>query len=209
MEKYKRPPSVIRQSSVTNSHTEVSEVVEIPYKEIKVFDFTDADEISVDSNTINSDTDNIYFKVKNAYFRLPKDQLDKVESLVFECRKKLSGAPLQTDLFPEKYYLIRGTANYLVRFSDIEKKGSHTFFELVDSGKILKYTASYSSIIRDYSGIGLNGQQVNIVSADHCQEGTERTLFKMVPVSLTAGGKRKHKKTRRNITRRNRKSFVK
>ena len=217
--RYNRPESaekllkLLRQPSftgTTQTRKRPRESYTTTNKQFKVFDFTEVGDIDIDSNTIKNDIDNIYFKVKDTYFRLPKDELNKKESLVFQCKKALDGAPLQTDVLPLKYYLIRATANYLVPWTDIENIGSRKLFELVYTGKVLKYTASYNSIMTNYNGIGLSGQQVNIVSADHCQEGSERLVYQMVPIEI-AGGRRKtkHKKTRRNITKRKRKSFVK
>lgn len=161
------------------------------FTDIRVFNFTDVEDILINYETIQNDKENIYFKTRDTYFRLPKGELNKTESLVFECKKALDGAPLQGDVLPLKYYLIRATANYLVPWTDIQKTVNHNFFELVDAGRILKYTTSYNSIMADYTGIGLLGQQINIVSADHCQEGSSREVFSLVPIKIvgaTGGG---------------------
>ena len=68
----------------------------------------------------------------------------------------------------------------------------------------LPYVTSYDTIV-DYSlpprangkPSGLNGNEVNIVNGDHCQENTNRLIFKLVPFvfkNVSTGGSRKRRR---------------
>ena len=61
---------------------------------------------------------------------------------------------------------------------------SYGAYELKKTDKHLAHTASYDSVLKDYTGIGLRGrhQQVDIMSADHCQAGSDRDVYELIPI---------------------------
>jgi hypothetical protein len=158
---------------------------------IPVYDFEAGEEVQVTYTNTLEDNANIYFKVNNTYFRIPREVLqagvNDNTSVQFECTREIHGAPTRENLvFNRPYYLIRGLSNFLVSLPEVlgalhaTEENSYAIKE-EDGREDLRYVASYKSIIRDYTGVGLNGSQVNITSADHCQEGSTRKLYKLIP----------------------------
>ena len=158
---------------------------------IPVYDFEAGEEVQVTFMDTLEDKANIYFKATNTYFRIPREVLqagvNDNTSVQFECTRELHGAPTRENLvFNRPYYLIRGLSNFLVSLPEVlgalhaTEENSYAIKE-EDGREALRYVASYKSIIRDYTGLGLNGSQVNITSADHCQEGSTRKLYKLIP----------------------------
>jgi len=164
---------------------------------IEVFDLEAGEDISVTYDDTLFDNKNIYFKTSEKYFRIPRgalsDGIDDYSNIQYECKKALSGAPKRTNVnFDRPYYLIRSVGNYLVPLDEVlgilraTEENSYILKEVPDKKK-LKYVSSFKSIIRDYSGVGLNGANVNITSADHCQEGTSRELYELFPFFFKRG----------------------
>jgi len=174
---------------------------------IEVFDLEAGEDISVTYDDTLFDNENIYFKTSEKYFRIPREALsagiDDYTNIQYECKKALAGAPKRTNVnFDRPYYLIRSVGNFLVPLDEVlgilraTEENSYILKEVPDKKK-LKYVASFKSIIRDYSGVGLNGANVNITSADHCQEGTSRELYELFPFFFKRGAATKGGASRR------------
>jgi len=174
---------------------------------IEVFDLEAGEDISVTYDDTLFDNENIYFKTSEKYFRIPREALsagiDDYSNIQYECKKALAGAPKRTNVnFDRPYYLIRSVGNYLVPLDEVlgilraTEENSYILKEVPDKKK-LKYVSSFKSIIRDYSGVGLNGANVNITSADHCQEGTSRELYELFPFFFKRGAATKGGASRR------------
>ena len=184
---------------------------------ISVFDLEAGDYVSVTYDDTLFDNQNIYFKASETYFRLPREALNAgihdYSNIQFECKKALSGAPKRENVeFEKPYYLIRSIGNFLVPLDEVlgilraTEENSYILKEVADKKK-LKYVSSFKSIIRDYSGIGLNGVPVNITSADHCQEGTSREVFELLPfffkkgVTTKGGASRRKRRATKKLKR--------
>ena len=175
--------------------------ISISSNNIKVFDPSEAEEVSKTIKNISEDKENIYFKAGQSIFSLPRSYLEYKNNIYYECNTNLAGAPYKKDVkLNTPYILLRGPGNYLVRKNEL--RTDHNLFSVEDTGQQLKYTASRGSILSTYN-VGLNGQPVSIVSADHCQEGSERTVFKLVPIefSLTGVGGRRQQRQRKTQRR--------
>lgn len=157
---------------------------------IKIYDYNENDEVSV--NPFSLDSSNIIFKSSNSYFQYPKniiqEHLNSRENLIYECKEKLYGAPRTEDLHYDKpYYLLRGHGNFVIKLQEIYdalNKSNYKVFNLEKTDKHLSHTASYDSILQDNSNRGLRGQEVNIMSADHCQGKSERDVYELIPISF-------------------------
>jgi hypothetical protein len=157
--------------------------VNIHANEIEVFDLLMGESTIVNVN--NLDKDLVYFKSKNSYFSLPIDtianDINNNENIFFKCNKELSGAPRVTNVhFDTPYYLLRLNGNFLVSYSYIYNMlNEGTVFDLIKEGHST-HVASYDSVIMSTNANGyplsFRKQQVNIVSADHCQDGTARDI---------------------------------
>jgi hypothetical protein len=158
--------------------------VNIHANEIEVFDLLMGESTIVNVN--NLDKDLVYFKSKNSYFSLPIDtianDINNNENIFFKCNKELSGAPRVTNVhFDTPYYLLRLNGNFLVSYSYIYNMlNEGTVFDLIKEGHST-HVASYDSVIMSTNANGyplsFRKQQVNIVSADHCQDGTARDIY--------------------------------
>ena len=163
------------------------------------------------------DNQNIYFKASETYFRLPREAISAsihdYSNIQFECKKFLKGAPKRENVeFDKPYYLIRSIGNFLVPLDEVlgilraTEENSYILKEVADKKK-LKYVSSFKSIMRDYSGIGLNGVPVNITSRDHCQEGTSREVFELLPfffkkgVATKGGASRRKRRATKKLKR--------
>ena len=184
---------------------------------IEVFDLEAGDYVSVTYDDTLFDNQNIYFKASETYFRLPREAISAsihdYSNIQFECKKFLKGAPKRENVeFDRPYYLIRSIGNYLVPLDEVlgilraTEENSYILKEVADKKK-LKYVSSFKSIIRDYSGIGLNGVPVNISSRDHCQEGTSREVFELLPfffqkgVATKGGASRRRRRVTKKLKR--------
>ena len=174
---------------------------------IVVYDVYEAGEISLLINQIKEDRQNIYFKFAQSFFRVPRQNLengmkDDFSNIIFSCTSPKAGALRITNINKEEpYYLIRGPGNYTVRlsqFSALLQQVDTNCFELISDGQ-LKYVGSFNSILRGSNFMNFSGREVNIVSADHCQEGSNRELFKLIPLALTVNttGGRKGKNAKK------------
>jgi len=128
----------------------------------------------------------------------------------FECKKQLEGAPFMENVHMDQpYFRLQLVGNFTIPLAQMmtlaERSNSMETnrYELVKTDKKLANVASFGSV-QHSPGISLNNQQVNIVSADHCQAGTEQDVYEIrilerVPVQVPAAGIRK---TRRRTVRR-------
>ena len=111
------------------------------------------------------------------------------------------GAPRDTDVFMDRpYFRLQLNGNLLVDLDEIRgaiNPGNPVrVFNVTANGIRLPFVTSYGSII-------INGvvQGVNIMSADHCQMGSDAPVYILQPLARApAGGRRK--KTRRTVRRR-------
>ena len=165
--------------------------VNIHANEIEVFDLLMGESSSVNVNALDKDL--IYFKSKNSYFSLPIDtiasDINNNENIFFKCNKELRGAPRVSNIhFDTPYYLLRLNGNFLVSYSDIYNMlNEGTVFDLIKEGHST-HVASYDSVIMSTNANGyplsFRKQQVNIVSADHCQDGTARDIYTLKSIKF-------------------------
>ena len=152
---------------------------------------------TIEINPSEIPDNNILFRAVNNYFLLPlsslTEDLNDNKNVMYECKAKLHGAPYTKNVkFSKPYYLLRGLANFLIDLEDLNvlSVSSGKVYDIQKTSKHLTHLASYESIVADYTGMGLNGSAVNITSADHCQEGTSRDVYKLVPIEfiMSSGG---------------------
>jgi hypothetical protein len=162
---------------------------------IDVYDFLELDTVSIDP--FNLDKNIVVFKATNSYFQYNKSEiesdLDNVENIIFGCVSRKIGAPIIDDIdYDNPYYLLRGSANFAIPLSNIRALliSPYNVFEIKKTDRHLAHTTALESIIDIYPQ-GLLGQDVDIVSADHCQAGTERDVYELIPIKFEAkkGGK--------------------
>jgi len=126
---------------------------------------------------------NLLVKSSSTFLVFYRRQIDQEmkdgSNIRYECTRKLDGAPVKADLNMDvEYVLLRGGATFLVRLDEIvTAMAKYAIIEVVDSGKKLQYTASRKTLLNI-------GQNVDITSADHCQDGTDKRVYSVRGVVL-------------------------
>jgi hypothetical protein len=121
--------------------------------------------------------------------------------IFYQCRVMKAGAPLEQDVFMDRrYYRLQLNGNMLVDLNQlliaINPMSPSRVFDIIDTGTRLPFVTSYGSIVRNGSWEG-----VNIMSADHCQMGSDAPTYRLQAlVRVPAGGRRK--KTHRTVRKR-------
>jgi hypothetical protein len=167
----------------------VFEVMKIQYKNQKVYDFEENEEVPILS--LLSKSWSIIFKAKDSYFTLPLDTISngvKDGSQVrHKCNKELDGAPYERDVdMVRRYYYIQGNGNFLVWLHQLEQGLLQDFriYDLEETEEELANVASAQNVQKT-PGVNRYGNPTNIVSGDHCQKGTKQKVFKLIPVVFT------------------------
>jgi ankyrin repeat protein len=166
------------------------EEVEVKYEEtMKTYDIVLIEDVPIITSICNRD--NIVMKSNTSYFTLNrKELLSELQTNVntrFECKGELTGAPYATDvIIQEPYFYLKSSGNFLVRKSQIAAAlEKYAIIELIESPKKIQFLASYKTV-QLTPGVGLDGRDVNIVSADHCQAGTQQNVYDIRGVILQA-----------------------
>lgn len=167
----------------------VFEVMKIQYKNQKVYDFEENEEVPILS--LLSKSWSIIFKAKESYFTLPLDTIVKAvkdgSQVRHKCNGELEGAPYEKDVdMVRRYYYIQGNGNFLVWLHQLEEGLDQSFkiFDLEETEEVLENVASAQNVQKT-PGVNRYGNPINIVSGDHCQKGTKQKVFKLTPVILT------------------------
>jgi len=114
-----------------------------------------------------------------------KTRWNRTQEVFFECK---NGTPS----IDRPYVLLRLTANFLVPLFDIRvvikafMDKRTRFFRLIDTGERIDLTASLGSALH-LSGLlkrraGRSAPVDAFVSADHCQAGSDKQVYRLVPV---------------------------
>jgi len=131
----------------------------------------------------------VVFKSENSYtstsYKNILARLVDNAQTYFECKKQLEGAPFVDDVHMDQpYFRLQLVGNFTIPLAQMmtlaERSNSMETnrYELVKTDKKLANVASFGSV-QHIPGISLNNQQVNIVSADHCQAGTEQDVYEI------------------------------
>ena len=167
----------------------VFEVMKIQYKNQKVYDFEENEEVPILS--LLSKSWSIIFKAKESYFTLPLDTIVKAvkdgSQVRHECKRQLDGAPYEKDVdMVRRYYYIQGNGNFIVWLHQLEQGLLQDFkiYDLEETEEELDNVASAQNVQKT-PGVNRYGNPINIVSADHCQKGTKQKVFKLIPVVFT------------------------
>ena len=198
-------------------------IVTVEAHSIEVFDLLMHETTNVNPNDLDKDL--LYFKSNESYFSYPSENinndLENNKNIFFKCTREIDGAPRAENIvFDKPYYLLRLNGNFLVSYSDIYNAlNNGDIFELKKVGHAT-HVASYESVIKNTNANGyplsFTGEQVNIVSADHCQDGSAREIYTLKIVHFTKpprrstrlalktpkkGGTKKVRQNRKNKTR--------
>jgi len=170
----------------------------------------------VDTETLQSATGKGYIVVKigTTYFTLDRNEVIRSikdgSSIRYQCKNMREGGIVRFENVENTQYVyIQGNGNYLVPLEEfLNAMMQYPILEFTSTGRTLPYMSSaqvIQSLLRptDADGRPLNryGKPINIVSADHCQEGTQQVVYavKGYVLKASAGGRRKTVSKRRRM----------
>ena len=206
----KRIEKLLRKEDMNQNEENVVlpslEVVKVSYTEMPTaYDMLEMDDIPLFD--LITTGEKMVFKFKNNYFSTDLAQLRSSleDNLLtfYECKKKLLSAPYTNDVYIDAPYVrLQLNGNFTIPEKELKiaLNSKSCIFELVPSDKKLGFVASYSSV-QVSPGMNGHGRQVDIVSADHCQDGTEQVTYSLKIVVMEkskTGGKRNTRRNRKN-----------
>ncbi|HMP28403.1 MAG TPA: hypothetical protein PKD85_02315 [Saprospiraceae bacterium] len=152
-----------------------------------VYDFINLEDVSA-KDYLGQDPSNIIIVIGNSSMGYSKEDLYKStikDKTFYECKKKGKGLRVsKDDIINVPYAVIRGQGNYYVDIRDLKVilKSTDRVFRLVFA-KDVKYMASKDSIdVGDMKN--WRGQDINLVSSWHCQEGTNVKVYRIEPFDI-------------------------
>ena len=176
--------------------------------ENKVFDVSMAMEIPI--TEIDDEEDNVIFYIDNqpTGFLYPREQLktayNDYTSIFIACDKFNASAVSINVAKIDILIRINLTMNFFINLKDMIEvlSTNHKEWLIQDTNKIENFTASILNIYDKHSIskigylTGNDGErfeyshnimntQLNIVSSDHCQDGTTQRIYKITPIKLT------------------------
>jgi len=121
----------------------------------------------------------VVVKVNDSYSGIPRGylakELESGDSTYYECSKKFTQTFDYSDILKNPYFALKTPSGSLyISMEDaiLMLKHTHSFWELVDSGYTIGFSASRTAVI--YGG--------PIMSADHCQAGTSKKVYQLIPI---------------------------
>ena len=134
------------------------------------------------------------------------------KNVVYECKvyKELGTANSDEVNMDTPYFNITTGGNYLVRYEEMEEAiNSYQIIELIENEGELKNTIGENNIIIPNQDENIHGEDINIMSADHCQAKSNKKTYKIKALILNTkkqeekGGRKttKSKKQPKNRTR--------
>ena len=171
-------------------------------KEIKntfsnnVFDMSMAMEIPI--TEIDNDEDNVIFYIVNQPmgFLYPREQLKNAynehNSIFIACNKKsLSAIPIDIVKTGNVYIRINLTMNFFIKIEDMIEllSSKHKEWLIKKTDERESFTASILNVYdrsmnNNLYMNNLFNQPINIVSGDHCQDGTSQTIYNLTPIKF-------------------------
>jgi hypothetical protein len=164
------------------------EVTEIEYKELpEVFDMALNKDIPIFDALAKR---RLIFTVDDSYYGISlgsiESSLKDKTATFYECKKELGGAPYTKDVYIDTpYFRLTLNGNFTITEKDLRSAlaSECSIFELVPNEKKLAFVSSYRSVQVSPGRNGI-GEDVNIISADHCQKGSDQFTYDMKAVTM-------------------------
>lgn len=124
----------------------------------------------------------------------------------YECTAPKGLMVSVNDVTNVPYYALTLTFQALIPLSEFlgVLTSKHTHWKLTKT-KDISYSASRLAIGNGETN--LDGEPINLVGRDHCQVGTNKTVYSIAPATMNAGGRRR--KTRKVAKKKNRRTLKK
>ncbi len=144
------------------------------------------------------DEDNIIFIYEGEASGITRSDLKKAtgiddEKYYFECKEKNKGLVVPPkNIYEDNPYIIIGLPtvydkmNIYITLPEAEAlfESKARVFTFKKTGKVLKYTAS-NQVVQRGPGINHKGEQINVSSADHCQDMSDKETYTPYVVNIS------------------------
>lgn len=144
-----------------------------------------------------------------------KESLDRfTDKLYYECTQQNTRMTVALDIVKHiPYVILPGQLQYYVHAEQLNAvlmNNDDRVYVLEESRKMV-YTTSIGSVNVRGDGRDYQGNQINVISADHCQPGSDKTLYtiKVAEISNGVTGGGGYRRTRRRTQRRRRRRSTK
>lgn len=155
----------------------------------------------------NYNNSTLVFKAGDSFFARTKESLEKElhddDHVAFECKLQTHGAPRINDIHTDRklFILTGGAINYVIPYDHIQRAlrtegAGAAMFEIVGPIREIPFISDYKSVLIE-DDKGFKSYNVNIVSGDHCQAGTNKPLYELHPLRLV-GGRRRRSRSRQS-----------
>ena len=176
------------------------------FDKVNVYDFVDGEILKE-----NVDDDNVIFYIENQHqgISYPRDNLEQAyddrSSLFVSCSGISQSAVNIANVKPNiLYFRINLTMTVFVSFDSIKdllaSKHKEWYIRRTDVEE--EFIASIE-VVYDRDEMNIFGEELNIVSRDHCQSGTNQKISVLTPVEFIVNGGSSFKQTRKFIKRKN------
>lgn len=186
-----------------------------PIKIVNVFDKSNVFDFILGSIPITEVADdNVIFFIKNQFegFSFPRDALqsayDDRSSIFVSCNHIVprGAVSIETVIPYQLFFRINLTMSLFVPIDSMKAllSSNHREWYIADTGNIINYSASVQ-VVYDNSNLNIFGEEVLLVSKDHCQSGTHQKSYSMTPIEFVTernNGGGKIKTTKRTCKKR-------
>jgi uncharacterized protein YjbI with pentapeptide repeats len=155
---------------------------------------------------IDVDDDNVIFYIQNQFQGLsfPRDALQRAyddrSSIFVSCNQIVprGAVSIETVIPYHLFFRINLTMSLFVPIDSIKAllASNHKEWYIKDTGNMINYSASVQ-VVYDNSNLNIFGEEVQLISKDHCQSGTRQKSYSMYPIEFIlerVGGKAQKKK---------------
>ena len=176
------------------------------FDKVDVFDFVHG---SIPFSEV--DDDNVIFYIENQIqgFSFPRDALQNAyndrSSIFVSCVQLFPRSAVDIDkVIPfNLYFRLNLTVALFVPIDSIKAllTSNHKEWFIKNTGNIINYSASIK-VVCDNSDLNIFGEEISLVSRDHCQAGSEQKAYSLTPVEFVKssdthssnGGRKKKRK---------------
>jgi uncharacterized protein YjbI with pentapeptide repeats len=159
------------------------------FDKVSVFDF-----IHGTMSISEVQDDNVIFYIQNQFqgFSFPRDELFKAyedrSSIFVSCNHLIQRGAVSIESVIPYHLFFRLNLNMTI-FLPIDSLKSllfskHKEWYIKDTGNVVDFSASIQ-VVYDNSNLNIFGDDINLVSKDHCQLGTLQKLYSLTPIEFS------------------------
>ena len=181
----------------------------------KVMDYINLEEVPYKEYI--EDSSNVVFFTRNnegelfvhmgATFDELQQQISDIANFFYKCENENEGLSVKSDMIDinQPFFQLRGAlGNLYVKVVDIYrilKNQDKQLWILINSGDSVEYTTGISSIAIE-EGLNVFKEYPDVVSADHCQQGSSKVIYNIHPLQNIQEGGYRDRSSRYKIRKR-------